>query len=195
MAACRCASAPWPAPASSTARTRRGGIRSSRAACRASRSRRASPTSGASTWGSRAPWWAWTASASRPRRARSTSSSAWTPSTSSRRSAQLPGGDGIVVRAASVGDAADIAHIHRESWRTTYAGILPLDVIAAQAGRKSEAAWRRRLIEAPAWEVTWIAERGDEAVGIASCGDARHQLEGIEAEIYALYVLQEHQRV
>jgi ribosomal protein S18 acetylase RimI-like enzyme len=103
-------------------------------------------------------------------------------------------GDELAVRAAGVGDAAAIAHVHRESWRTTYAGILPLDVIAAQAGRTSEAAWRRRLVDASPWDTTWIAERGGSVVGIASCGDARHQLEGIEAEIYALYVLQEHQR-
>ena len=64
----------------------------------------------------------------------------------------------VGVRAATAADAAAIAAVHRESWRTTYAGILPLDVIAAQAGRKSEAAWRRRLIDAPAWEATWIAE-------------------------------------
>ena len=31
-------------------------------------------------------------------------------------------------------------------------------------------------------------------MGFASCGDARHHLEGLEAEIYALYVLQSHQR-
>ena len=102
--------------------------------------------------------------------------------------------EALVVRAASVGDSPQIARVHRDSWRTTYAGILPLDVIAAQAGRTSEAAWRRRLIDAPSWEVTWLAELGGEVVGIASCGDARHQLEGIEAEIYALYVLQDHQR-
>jgi ribosomal protein S18 acetylase RimI-like enzyme len=100
----------------------------------------------------------------------------------------------VVVRAATAGDAAELARVHRESWRTTYAGILPLDVIAAQASRKSEAAWRRRVLEAPYWEATFIAERGGEAVGLANCGDARHQLEGIEAEIYALYVLQPQQR-
>jgi ribosomal protein S18 acetylase RimI-like enzyme len=100
----------------------------------------------------------------------------------------------LAVRAATVADAGAIAAVHRESWRTTYAGILPLDVVAAQAGRKSESAWRRRLSQAPPYEATWIAERGGEPVGIASCGDARHQLEGIEAEIYALYVLQDHQR-
>jgi ribosomal protein S18 acetylase RimI-like enzyme len=100
----------------------------------------------------------------------------------------------LVLRLAAPADAARIAHVHRESWRTTYAGILPLDVIAAQAGRKSAAEWRRRLSEGPGRESTWIAERGGELVGFASCGAARHRLEGLEAEIYALYVLQRHQR-
>ena len=31
-------------------------------------------------------------------------------------------------------------------------------------------------------------------MGFASCGEARHRLEGLEAEIYALYVLQGAQR-
>lgn len=84
--------------------------------------------------------------------------------------------------------------MHRESWRTTYAGILPLDVIAAQAGRTGEAAWRRRIVEQRESNATWVAERDGGIVGFANCGDARHLLEGIDAEIYALYVLQEHQR-
>ena len=50
-----------------------------------------------------------------------------------------------MVRAARPADAATIAHVHRDSWRTTYAGILPLAVIAREAGRKSEGMWRRRL--------------------------------------------------
>ena len=100
----------------------------------------------------------------------------------------------VGVRAASVADAAAIAAIHRAAWRTTYAGILPLDVIAAYAGRKSEATWRRRLANAGPSHATWIAERAGKVVGFASCGDARHLLEGLDAEIYALYVLQEHQR-
>ena len=100
----------------------------------------------------------------------------------------------LVLRRASPADAAGIAHVHRESWRTTYAGILPLDVIAAQAGRKTAAEWDRRLSSGPAAESTWLAERRGAIVGFASCGAARHRLEGLEAEIYALYVLQDHQR-
>ena len=99
------------------------------------------------------------------------------------------------MRAAKPADAAVIAQVHRDSWRTTYAGILPLDVIAREAGRKSEAMWRRRLALQSAGAATWIAERaGRDIVGFASCGDARSPIEGLDAEIYALYVLQAHQR-
>ena len=98
------------------------------------------------------------------------------------------------VRAATVADAAGIARVHRDSWQTTYGGILPADVIAAHAGSKSEAQWRRRLEHASPSGCTWIAERDDEIVGFASCGDARHRLEALEAEVYALYVLQARQR-
>src|SRR5215468_9344331 len=95
---------------------------------------------------------------------------------------------------ARLADAPLLARVHRETWRTTYAGILPLDVIARQAGRKSEAAWRRRVVEAQGDSCTWIAERRGECVGFASCGPARVPMEGLDAEIYALYVLQDHQR-
>ena len=100
----------------------------------------------------------------------------------------------VAVRAATVADAYVVAHIHQQSWRTTYAGILPEDFIAANAGRKSEATWHRRLARAAPGEATWIAEEDGTAVGFANCGDARHRLEGLDAEIYALYVLQQHQR-
>lgn len=100
----------------------------------------------------------------------------------------------LTIRAADPADAPAIARVHRESWQTTYAGILPLEVINGQAGRKSEALWRRRLTLATTGEATWLAERKGGIVGFASCGDARHRLEGLEAEIYALYVLQPHQR-
>ena len=99
------------------------------------------------------------------------------------------------MRAATVADAAAIAAVHRESWRTTYAGILPLAVVAREAGRKSEAMWRRRLAVRHPGAATWIAERRpDGVVGFASCGDAREPIEGLDAEIYALYVLQSQQQ-
>jgi ribosomal protein S18 acetylase RimI-like enzyme len=100
----------------------------------------------------------------------------------------------VVVRAAGPEDAAAISEVHRSSWRTTYAGILPLAVVAREAGRKSEMVWRRRLMAQPPGGATWIAERGSHGiVGFASCGEARSSVQGLDAEIYALYVLQAHQ--
>ena len=106
----------------------------------------------------------------------------------------MPEAADLVLRPAQAGDAGRIARVHRESWRTTYAGILPLDVIATLAGRKSEAVWMRRLAVPPESQCTWVDERAGRLVGFANCGDARHRLEGLDAEIYALYVLQEDQR-
>ena len=85
--------------------------------------------------------------------------------------------------------------MHCETWRTTYAGILPLDVIDRHAGTKSEASWHHRLAASRGIYETWIAERpGEGVVGFASCGPARAAVEGLEAEVYALYVLQSQQR-
>jgi len=101
----------------------------------------------------------------------------------------------IVVRPATSADAAAISAVHRESWRTTYAGILPLEVIAREADRKSEESWRRWLDNADRASATLVAERpGGTLVGFSFCGAARAPLEGLEAEIYALYVLQPDQR-
>lgn len=98
------------------------------------------------------------------------------------------------MRAATAADAPAIARVHQESWRTTYGGILPAAVIAEMAGRKSEEIWQRRLESPAPGYATWVAESGGSIVGFASCGPARHRLQGLEAEVYALYVLQEHQR-
>ena len=99
------------------------------------------------------------------------------------------------LRAATAADAPAIAHVHQESWRTTYSGILPRDVIEHLAGRRSEANWRARLEAAHDMEAVWLAQDEDGRVlGFAACGTARHRLEGLEAEIYALYVLRDAQR-
>ncbi len=99
------------------------------------------------------------------------------------------------LRAAGPADAAVVAHVHQESWRTTYTGILPRDVIEQLAGRRSEATWRERLGGRRPRETVWLAQQDDgRVVGFANAGPARHRLEGLEAEIYALYVLQDAQR-
>jgi len=106
----------------------------------------------------------------------------------------LPDSSPLRLRAATAADAAAIAHVHQESWRTTYTGILPREVIEQLAGRRSEATWRARLAGAGPVETIWLAETDAGVTGFAACGSARHRLESLEAEIYALYVVQEAQR-
>ena len=102
---------------------------------------------------------------------------------------------GFGVRAAGPADAAALAQVHRESWRATYAGILPLEVIARNAGRKSEGIWRSRLAASDGLDATWIAERpGQGIAGFSLCGAARDPIEGLDAEVFALYVLPAEQR-
>ena len=100
----------------------------------------------------------------------------------------------MTVRLARAADADAVAHVQRESWRTSYAGILPLDVIASHAGTSDAIAWKRRISRQAPDAATWIAERSGKVVGFASCGQARDTLRGLDAEIYALYVLQDEQR-
>lgn len=99
-----------------------------------------------------------------------------------------------MARPAQLADAAAIARVHRESWRTTYSGILPRALLDQRGDGQSEATWSARLARAQGLESVWVAERDGGIVGFASCGTARHRLEGLEAEVYALYVLQQHQR-
>jgi ribosomal protein S18 acetylase RimI-like enzyme len=100
----------------------------------------------------------------------------------------------VTVRLARAADAEAVARVQRESWSTSYAGILPLDVIASHAGTSDAIAWKRRIARQGPDAATWIAERSGKVVGFASCGPAREELRGLDAEIYSLYVLQAHQR-
>ncbi len=98
------------------------------------------------------------------------------------------------MRAATRADAAAVARVQRDSWRTTYAGILPLDVINSVTGNRDPAEWERRIERGTNDAATWVAERSGRIVGFASCGPARAKVENLEGEIYALYVLQKDQR-
>ena len=96
-------------------------------------------------------------------------------------------------RAAGAVDAEAIARVQRETWRTAYAGILPLEVITT-LGERDATEWQRRLVNSSGESATWIAERAGKIIGFASCGPARGAIDGLDGEIYALYVLQSQQR-
>jgi len=104
---------------------------------------------------------------------------------------------GMQVRSATREDATAIARVHVDSWRTTYTGLLPDEVIAAQTVESREASWRRQIaavLEDPRRGVILVAEDDDlGVVGFTSAGPERERDADNDAELYTIYLLEQHQ--
>ena len=95
------------------------------------------------------------------------------------------------IRAAVEVDAGAIAHVHVESWRTTYTGILP-DAYLADLDEKLRAQlWREWLC---ADISVFVAEVSGAVVGFAAAGRIRDAVQSCDAELYTIYLLREAQR-
>jgi L-amino acid N-acyltransferase YncA len=96
----------------------------------------------------------------------------------------------VTVRAATQQDAVGIAHVHVESWRTTYAGIVPVEYLASLDERERELQWKEWLtldIQ------SFVAAEADEIVGFASGGPIREPIKDYDAELFAIYLLKQAQ--
>lgn len=101
----------------------------------------------------------------------------------------------MLIREARPGDAAGIARVHVDSWRTTYAGLVSADFLAALAYERSEQNWRRGLTNPNAQSFYLVAEDGaGQVVGFAAGGPERDGRADYQGELYALYLLQAYQR-
>ena len=96
----------------------------------------------------------------------------------------------VSIRAATVDDAIAIARVHVESWRTTYAGIVPDEYLAGLDEIFRVKLWREWL---GCGAVVLVAERKGEVVGFVHAGAIREAVESADAEIYSLYLLREAQ--
>lgn len=93
-----------------------------------------------------------------------------------------------VVRPAEIADAAAIARVHVETWRTAYRGLLPDDFLAALDEAGYEQRWARTLKDGAGR--VYVAEDGGNVVGFASGGPERAGEDAYAGELYAIYVLQ-----
>jgi GNAT superfamily N-acetyltransferase len=101
----------------------------------------------------------------------------------------------MFVREAGIDDAPAIARVHVDSWRTTYAGIVPADFLSRLSYEQREDFWRRTLTDAAAAQVVLVAQSPDgDIVGFASGGPERSGDPLYRAELYAIYLLHEVQR-
>ncbi len=92
-----------------------------------------------------------------------------------------------IIRAATVEDAPGIASVQAESWRTTYAGMVPDDVIAQYGGYDRRVAqWTRMLTGAERTQAIFVVNDHGRIIGFALGGPLRSSDLPYQGELYAL---------
>ena len=104
----------------------------------------------------------------------------------------------IRYRRAVSGDAAGIATVGVETWKTTYRGIMPDSMLDNQDYEARRQRWADRLADPTNPQTAFVAEAGQddgkrEIVGFASSGPNDHDDKTFAGEIKALYVLAAYQ--
>ena len=96
------------------------------------------------------------------------------------------------IRRAVYSDAADIAKVHIDSWKTTYRGIVPDAYIDKLSFDDRLNQWEKAL---KAGQLVVVAENEEGAVvGFANGGKERSGHPMYTGELYALYILKAYQR-
>ena len=101
----------------------------------------------------------------------------------------------MVIREAMLSDAAGIAKVHVDTWRSTYRGIIPDARLESLCYETAADAARQRLGDTVSGSFTLVADTGHEVVGFAGAGPAREGEVPRTGELYAIYVLDTHQRI
>ncbi len=101
----------------------------------------------------------------------------------------------VTIRSAKVSDAAAIARVDVDSWRTTYAGIVPDHYLDDLSYEQREEVWERQLVQSENTTFVCIAEDTTEpVVGFPSVGPERSGESSHKGKLYAIYILDSHQR-
>ncbi|MFQ5844606.1 MAG: GNAT family N-acetyltransferase [Planctomycetota bacterium] len=99
----------------------------------------------------------------------------------------------VVIRPARPGDAQAIGRVYVETWRSTYAGILPDRVLVGLSQSRQALIWSRAIAKRGRAEFVAVAEDpADGVIGFASSGPAVEGPPGW-GEVFTLYVLPDHQ--
>ncbi len=101
----------------------------------------------------------------------------------------------MTIREANPEDAAGIARVHVDSWRTTYPGIMPQEHLDALSVAERERTWGETLRgDGPIQTTVYVAETDSSGiVGFVAGGAERAGDPAFRGEISALYLLQSSQ--
>src|ERR1700761_3268586 len=78
----------------------------------------------------------------------------------------------VQVRPATLAEADGIARVHTDSWRETYAGLVPGTYFSEQATERRRTWWAQNLSADPVVGEIWVAVRDGVVIGFASSGPA-----------------------
>jgi len=99
------------------------------------------------------------------------------------------------IRQAREGDAQGIAHVHTESWKTTYRGIVPDDFLDHLTTESRLSQWEKNIRSGEKDQILVVAEQPDgNIVGFACGGKEREGKLAYDGELYAIYLLKEVQQ-
>ncbi len=100
----------------------------------------------------------------------------------------------MIIREATPYDAPGIARVHVDSWRTTYAGLVPQDYIDSLTYERREEYWQHALDNPNNRSFVYVAQEGHgEIVGFTCGGPARPDEPAYKGELYAIYILKDQQ--
>ena len=100
----------------------------------------------------------------------------------------------MILREARIEDAAGIAKVHVDTWRTTYAGIVPDEHLANMTYSNHEKRWIDYLTKNTEDSCTYIAEdNSGQIIGFVSGGRERNTDPNYKGELYLIYILKEYQ--
>lgn len=99
----------------------------------------------------------------------------------------------MIIRRATEADIEGIAYVHVKSWQSTYAGIIPEHYLHSLTIENRARNWQRHLNTLHT--ITFIAENATgDIIGFAIGGPEQTRNSHYQAEIYAIYILEAHQR-
>jgi ribosomal protein S18 acetylase RimI-like enzyme len=101
----------------------------------------------------------------------------------------------IRIRKADVKDAEAIAKVRIDTWRTTYQGIFPGEVLARLSYDQARHRWETVYLSSKSHDTVYVAEEDlSKVVGFVKCGQDRDNDPTYKGEVIAMYILQSMQR-
>src|SRR5262245_52278504 len=98
------------------------------------------------------------------------------------------------IRLAQESDAPAIAYVHVASWRSTYAGLMPADFLANLSVEARTNQWCTYIATPNRKTEFFVAEDANgQIIGFACGGPEREGHSIYKGELYAIYLLAEHQ--